>query len=301
MASQDSILEPQTPTTFPKFPKLPLELRDEVMSYHLPEPRFVEIVQRNIPAAGTQPVASHAALLQSSIGIFNTPPLLLSVNRESRALVKRKYRLAFESVLVHPVYINFEIDVLACLSMPVWTTFMAIAQMTGEAPIEFDPIKNLALPAPTPTYKARALVGMAIQVARDFPGLRKLLVVEPRMYWAQVTPTPVNPLDQQELRDLLTLHRQIAFCGVYRGEHWEASEAEIVPEGALRSRYPDHLVRQRSKLMELRLIVSSLEMPQSDTREIERQLGGRREVSGKGISRIPRNTRNAYFDNGTKL
>lgn len=116
---------------------------------------------------------------------------------------------------------------------------MTIAEMTGVAQIEFDPVQNLALPAPTPTYESRALVGLAIQAAMDFPSLKKLLVIEPRMYWARTAQTPVISLDQQEMRDLVILHRQIIFCGVDRGKYWEASEVEIVTEGALGSRYPD--------------------------------------------------------------
>ncbi|KAH7407241.1 hypothetical protein BKA64DRAFT_775011 [Cadophora sp. MPI-SDFR-AT-0126] len=239
MASQDSISEPQTPTSFPKFPKLPLELREEIMGYHLPGPRMIEIVERGVPTTTTQPAASYLALLQSSIGCFNTPILLLSVNKESRALVKRKYVLVFENLLVHPVYINVKIDILACFSTTAWTTFLTIAQLSGDSQIEFDPVQYLALPAPTPTYHSRALLGLAMQVSTDFPSLRKLYVIEPRMYWAQVTPIPVIPLGSQELRDLVMLHRRIVFGGVDRGKYWVSSEVGVVTEGVLRVRYPD--------------------------------------------------------------
>lgn len=112
--------------------------------------------------------------------------------------------------------------------------------MTGVAQIEFDAVRNLALPAPTSTYDSRALVGTAIQAAMDFPSLKKLLVIEPRMYWAKTAPTSVTSLDRQELRDLVTLHRQMIFCGVDRGKYWKVSEVEIVTEGVMRPRYPDH-------------------------------------------------------------
>lgn len=138
------------------------------------------------------------------------------------------------------VYIDFKVDVLACFSTTVWTTFVTVAQMTGVAQIEFDPVRNLAFPAPTSTYDSRALVGTAIQAAMDFPSLKKLLVFDPRMYWAKTAPTSVTSLDRQELRDLVTLHRQMIFCGVDRGKYWEVSEVEIVTEGVMRPRYPDH-------------------------------------------------------------
>ncbi|KAK0100707.1 hypothetical protein ONS95_007158 [Cadophora gregata] len=239
MAVSESISETEVQTNFARFPKLPLELREEIFSYQLPGPRVVEIVERNIPASTTQPVENHLDLLRSSIGSFNTPPILLSISKESRALFKRKYRLAFEHILVHPVYINFKIDVVACTSTTVWTTFMTMALSTGQSQIEFDPITTLALPAPTTTYDSRALVGLALQAAMDFPGLKKLMMIEPRMYWAQLTQSPVVALHQEELSDLITLHLQISFRGVDRGEHWKACEVEILTECALRSRYPD--------------------------------------------------------------
>ncbi|KAL5323855.1 hypothetical protein ACEPPN_008397 [Leptodophora sp. 'Broadleaf-Isolate-01'] len=232
-----SISETKVLYTFTKFPKLPLELRDEIWGYHQ-SPRLVEIVQRHLPEMGSQPVANAMGQLQASIGSFAAPPMLLSINGESRAVALRKYHLAFENVLAHPVYIDFPIDVLTCFSIPIWLSFAAIVQLTGDDQIEFDRVKNLALPAPTPIYNSRALVNMAIEANIAFPGLKKLFVVEPWMYWAQVTSVPVIPLDQQELKDLITLLRQIVFRGVNTGEKWEASEVEIVSEGALRMMYP---------------------------------------------------------------
>ncbi|KAG4435724.1 hypothetical protein IFR05_008810 [Cadophora sp. M221] len=236
--SDSSISEAKGLNIFKTFPKLPLELRDEIWSYH-PSPRLIEIVQRNFPTMGSLPTANTMGQLQSSIGSFSAPPTLLSICQESRAVGLGKYKLAFENVLVHPVYIDFSVDVLACFSIPTWTSFVAIAQMTGDDQVEFDRIKNLALPAPTPTYNPRASVNMAIEATMEFPSLKRLFVVEPQMYWAQVTAVPVIPLDQQEIKDLVTLHRQIAFRGVNREEEWEASEVEITPERVLRLIYPE--------------------------------------------------------------
>ncbi|KAL2073049.1 hypothetical protein VTL71DRAFT_10373 [Oculimacula yallundae] len=225
-------------TEFLVFPKLPLELKYEVFSYYLPGPRIIEIVERNLPIGGVQQGPANLNLIQSSIGCFNFPLILLSISKESRKYVQAMYRLAFENVLVHPVYINLNIDILACFSTTVWTTFSTLAQLSGDDQIEFDGIKNLALPAPTPTYNSGALVNLAIEVNANFPNLKQLFVAEPPMYWARVNATPPVPLAQAEIKDLVTLHRQLVFRGVDRGERWEASEVQIVTEGALKLRYP---------------------------------------------------------------
>ncbi|KAH7357158.1 hypothetical protein BKA65DRAFT_548550 [Rhexocercosporidium sp. MPI-PUGE-AT-0058] len=180
-SSDISTSEDNALPTFLKFPKLPLELRDEIWEYHR-TPRLIEIIQRNYPAMGNRAAANPIGQLHESIGCFATPPMLLSISRESRAVALRKYHVAFEHILVSPAYIDFSIDVLACFSISTWLSFAAIARITGKDQIQFDRVKNLALPAPTPTYDSRPLINMVIEANKDFPALKQLIIVEPLIY-----------------------------------------------------------------------------------------------------------------------
>ncbi|CZT43983.1 uncharacterized protein RSE6_04099 [Rhynchosporium secalis] len=233
----DSIVPTAGASDFQKFAELSLELKYEIFDLLLPGPRILEIVERRVAEAGSQTAANHLNMVRSSVGCFNAPLILLSISHESREFFLKKYHQVFENVLLNPVYINFNIDVLTFLSVPVWMTFSTMARMTGDNQIEFDRIKSLVLPAPTPTYNSRALVNLAIQTNAEFTSLKQLFVAEPPMYWALVPSTAPVTLGKANIKDLVTLHRQIAFRGVDRGKKWEASEVEIVTEGALKLKY----------------------------------------------------------------
>ncbi|CAG8975567.1 hypothetical protein HYALB_00005635 [Hymenoscyphus albidus] len=88
--------------TFPKFRRLPIELRWMIWRYALPGPRLLVVHEcYNTDDWGNDPNCSCGVRILFS-GLLHSPnPAILSVNRESRAVALKSYHLIFGSETVY--------------------------------------------------------------------------------------------------------------------------------------------------------------------------------------------------------
>jgi hypothetical protein len=91
--------------SFPKFPKLPPELRNTIWEMMLPPPRVIRILahwEENTSQPGAQLKAEDASV-----------PVVLHVNKESRGSAERFYTLTFWNQLQRgPIYFDFNRDTM---------------------------------------------------------------------------------------------------------------------------------------------------------------------------------------------
>ncbi|KAK6196891.1 hypothetical protein LQW54_011094 [Pestalotiopsis sp. IQ-011] len=87
------------PQSFPQFSKLPLELRDQVWGYALPEPRVYEVLDSPC-SAQTQSTPSSRLMFADVRN--EPPPAIARVCRDARHAVLRRYKpLVFSSTVKH--------------------------------------------------------------------------------------------------------------------------------------------------------------------------------------------------------
>ncbi|PVH88998.1 hypothetical protein DL98DRAFT_622755 [Cadophora sp. DSE1049] len=100
-------------TTFPKFRKLPPELRRMIWTLIIPNRRVVKISStRHLNYSRGMALKANANL-----------PIPLSVSSESRQIALKYFTLAFELVLSSPVYFNFQHDTLLFDDKPTCELF----------------------------------------------------------------------------------------------------------------------------------------------------------------------------------
>ncbi|KAI1445353.1 hypothetical protein F5Y02DRAFT_130416 [Annulohypoxylon stygium] len=87
------------PTSFPQFSKLPLELRDMIWGYALPEPRVFEVLDS---PSSQQPQSSPSGRLMFADVRNEPPPSIARVCRDARQAVLRRYKpIAFSGTVKH--------------------------------------------------------------------------------------------------------------------------------------------------------------------------------------------------------
>ncbi|KAI5853286.1 hypothetical protein GGS23DRAFT_524226 [Durotheca rogersii] len=87
------------PDSFPQFSKLPLELRDMIWEYALPEPRVFEVLDSPCSA---QPQNTPSARLMFADVRNEPPPSIARVSRDARQAVLRRYKpIVFSGTVKH--------------------------------------------------------------------------------------------------------------------------------------------------------------------------------------------------------
>ena len=104
-------LEPDLTPGFSLFPDLPLELRQIIWHLALPGPRAVNIASVG-DQEGTQRDGRTTRKWMYGVSTSYAIPSLLQCNQESREIAKKVYAEAFTEQVGHPVYFNFEQDLL---------------------------------------------------------------------------------------------------------------------------------------------------------------------------------------------
>jgi hypothetical protein len=121
---------------FAPFEKLPLELQTQIWGYAIPGPRIATVKSTSIYTQVDNFSWRRELAVQYQI------PALLHVCRTSRAVALKFYRLAFAEWLLHPIYFDFQRDVLSLEFCP--PTIIGTLQTTRSW-AELDEVRSLAV------------------------------------------------------------------------------------------------------------------------------------------------------------
>jgi 2EXR family len=106
---------------FALFPKLPPELRDMVWKFMLPDPRILNLLCHRPTHTDQEPILfSHDPVSKANINVVATP--LLHTCSRSRQIALGRYERAFDGLLNHPIYFDWERDTVY---MKLKTSFAA--------------------------------------------------------------------------------------------------------------------------------------------------------------------------------
>jgi hypothetical protein len=100
---------PDTSREFTLFPKLPPELRDMVWKFTLPDPRILNLLCHRPTHNDQEPILfSRDAVSKANVNGVATP--LLHTCSRSRQIALGRYERAFNDLLDHPIYFDWERD-----------------------------------------------------------------------------------------------------------------------------------------------------------------------------------------------
>jgi hypothetical protein len=128
-------LPPGQPTTFPKFPLLPPEIRQQIFALALPDRRIVEL---RLQPASKASYHEYTRVWRSPC----PPPALLHVSREARSIALKRYRLAFRGVKwPAAIYVDFATDIF-CFGKGTWVERKSVLD---SCMFDFENIRFLAV------------------------------------------------------------------------------------------------------------------------------------------------------------
>jgi hypothetical protein len=113
-----------TSREFTLFPKLPPELRDVVWKFTLPDPRILTLLCHRISLTDQKPILfTTDAVSKANVNAVATP--LLHTCSRSRQIALGRYECAFDGLLNHPIYFDWERDTVY---MKLKTSFAAFTR-----------------------------------------------------------------------------------------------------------------------------------------------------------------------------
>lgn len=122
---------------FTIFPKLPLELKDMIWKFALPDPRIVGITSHAIGDPDQIPYSSdyEDGVLNESfvfkVDVNALPMGLFLACSRSRKIALQRYELAFGSRLTHPIYFDFKRDTLYLYGWYTYSYFLGYEDPEG--------------------------------------------------------------------------------------------------------------------------------------------------------------------------
>ena len=190
-------------TTFPQFSKLPKELQLLVWEIAVAEPQTLTIkhglkqdwwkMRRTVTESVEDVLCCRAE--------YKTPGFLHACH-ESRKAGLKLYRPAFEAQLGHPVYFNFENNLLYIKNWVAGFYFIEFTPKFGVSPNEIQSIRRLSVRLMEEVDEETLEF-----ICSSFPGLHDLWIREPnhafRKLPANSLPVTRTPQDAFELWDFL--------------------------------------------------------------------------------------------------
>lgn len=171
------------PPTFTNFANLPPEIRSQIWEYALPNPRIIHI-KGNI-----RELNEGKRCFADSVD----HPVLLHACHESRTIVLKHYRCAFEPHLRHPVFFDHSQDVLLMQNENILNNFFERSK--GSITSEVTTVKVIAIDLIRLDFRPEthnvislffsmmAVTGALATAVTRFGNLQEIVLLKPRSEW----------------------------------------------------------------------------------------------------------------------